>query len=190
MRVAVNGFGSMWTRRYGKNADSRTRFTRDAAYYNTTGVPVNGKVRARSRVYGVARFNGASGFTPHHPERMLNRIFECAEPCTRNNGSQVLFETLRAQGARPDWYLVTIREDMTGWIQRHCAWKADECFLISFSESDLHQEAMMLMPPFSWVRGDAGVFVLKPDAEKAGCARLLATGKEDLVCATAREASK
>jgi hypothetical protein len=190
MLVAVNGFGSIWTRRYGKNPDSPTRFTRDAVYYNTTGVPVNGKMRTRSRVYGVARFNGASGFTPHHPEKTLHRVFECPEPGTWNGGNRVLFGGLTAEQGPPDCYLVTIQTSMTGWIDREQGWKASECFLISFSESDLDQEAMLLMPAFSWVRGTAGVFVLKPEAKKTGCARLIATRKDDSVCATAREASK
>src|SRR2546428_14165812 len=113
MLVAVNGFGSIWTRRFGRDEDCRSRYTRDAVFYNTTGVPVGDKVRAHSRVYGVARFNGSSGFRPHYPERMLNRVFDCAEPCTRNNGNQVLFERLTAQPAKPDCYLVTICEEIT-----------------------------------------------------------------------------
>lgn len=174
MRVAVTGFGSIWTRRHSRDSESTTRCTRDAAFYNTTGVPVGGKIRARSRVYGVARFNGSSGFTPHKPARMLNRVFECAEPCRRSNGNQVLFERLSAEYGDPDFYLVTIREEVTGWIVcDRTTWKADECLLISLSESDLHQEAMLLMPPFSWLRGSNGVFVLTPDARRPSLARLL-----------------
>jgi hypothetical protein len=114
MLVAVNGFGSIWTRRLGKGADRQSRYMHDAAFYNTTGVRVADKIRARSRVYGVARFNGNSGFTPHQPQRILHRVFECTEPCTRNNGSQVLFERLAAQSAKPDCYLVAIRGEITG----------------------------------------------------------------------------
>jgi hypothetical protein len=174
MRVAVSGFGSIWTRRCGRDANSVTRYTRDAAFYNTTGVDVAGKIRARSRVYGVARFNGSAGIAPHITGRMRNRVFECAEPCTRNNGNQVLFERLAEEASIPESYLVTIREDITGWIVRDGpGWKARECFLISFSESDLHQEAMLLMPPFSWVRGGAGVFVVTPDANRPAVGRLV-----------------
>lgn len=177
MLVAVNGFGSIWKRRFGRDADSAAQPMRDTAFYNTTGVPVRDKMRSRSHVYGAARFNGSSGLQVHHPERMLNRVFECAEPCTRNNGSQVLFEGLIARPGKPDCYLVTIRESVTGWIDRDCAWKAHDCFLIAFSESDLHQEAMLLMPPFSWVRGSDGLFVLKPDARHPAIAGLTSDGK-------------
>jgi hypothetical protein len=174
MLVAVNGFGSIWTRRFGRHCDSVTRFGRDAAFYNTTGVPVGEKMRARSRVYGVTRFNGSSGFTPHHPLQMLNRVFECAEPCTRDDGRHVLFERLAATSRTPDMYLVTMRDELTGWIEpKSESWKSHECFLISFSQSDLHQEVMLLMAAFGWVRGSGGVFVLVPDPRRPARARLV-----------------
>src|SRR5574340_647601 len=154
MLVAVNGFGSIWTRRLGRDAGSATHYGRDAAFYNTTGVPVGEKIRARSRIDGFARFNGSSGFTPHDPARMLNRLFDCAEPCTRNDGGHVLFERLAGTVRTPDCYLVTTRDELTGWVDVDSgSWKSRECFLIAFSQSDLHQEAMLLMPAFGWVRG-------------------------------------
>src|SRR5262245_2188795 len=174
MLVSVNGFGSIWTRRSGLDAGSATRYGRDAAFYNATGVPVGEKIRARSRVYGVARFNGSSGFTPHDPGRMLSRVFECAEPCTRNNEHRVLFERLAGTARTPDFYLVTTRDELTGWVDLDSgSWKSHECFLISFSQSDLHQEAMLLMPAFGWMRGSGGVFVLTPDARRPAAARLV-----------------
>ena len=177
MRIAVNGFGSIWTRRLGRDPESMTRCSRDAAFFNTTGVPVGDSIRARSRVYGVARFNGSSGFTPHNPARMLNRVFECAEPCTRNNGNQVLFERLAAEPGNPDFYLATVRSETTGWLDRGSeSWKASGCFLISFSESDLSQEALLLMPRFGWVRGSGGVYVVEPDARNTSCAQLHRAG--------------
>jgi hypothetical protein len=172
MRVAVKGFGSIWTRRFGKDCDSRTRFTGEAAFYNTTGVLVGNAFRARSRVYGVARFNGASGFTPYDPARVLNRVFECEEPETWNGGNRLLFQRLASEPVQPDRYLVTLHESVMGWIDRSGTWTAPECFLLSFSESDLHQKAMLLMPAFTWVRGSAGVFVLEPEANRSWMARL------------------
>jgi hypothetical protein len=174
MQVAVNGFGSIWTRRFGRHSDSVTRYSRDAAFYNTTGVLVNGKMRARSRVYGVTRFDGSSGFTPHNPAKILHRVFECSEPSIRNGGNHLLFRTLVDGGANPDFYLVVVRADMTGWMDRAGAdWKSPECLVISFSESDLRQEALVLMRAFGWVCGGNGVFVLKPETRCPGAARLV-----------------
>jgi hypothetical protein len=172
MLVAVSGFGSIWTRRFGKNRDSRTG-TRDALFYNTTGVPVGDKVRARSRVYGVARFNGSAGFTPHNPQRVLHRVFECAEPCIWNGGNQVVFRGLTEQRVEPSHYLMVIRDAMTGWVDLQTSWKSSDNFLISLSESDLHQELMLLMKPFCWIRAAAGVFVLEPEAARPWRAQLI-----------------
>jgi hypothetical protein len=73
----------------------------------------------------------------------------------------------------PDCYLVAIREEVAGWIAHEStSWMAPECFLISFSESNLHQEAMLLMPPFAWVAGSAGVVVLQPDTRNPASAQL------------------
>jgi len=178
MLVAVNGFGSIWTRRFGREPGSATRYSRDAAFYNTTGVPVGEKIRARSRVYGVVRFNGSSGLTPHDPARMLNRMFECAEPCTWRNERRVLFERLAGTPRNPDLYLVTVRDEMIGWVDLDSeSWKSQKCFLISCSESDLHQETMLLMPAFAWVRGSAGVFVLTPDAHHSPITQLVGHGR-------------
>src|SRR5712671_6704687 len=74
MRVAVLGFGSVWRRRFGKDANDPKRFLR-SAYYNTTGVTVGGHIRTRPKLIGHVRFNGIGGFDPDCPERMLNRVF-------------------------------------------------------------------------------------------------------------------
>jgi hypothetical protein len=89
--VAIQGFGSVWERRFGKDLTDPTRFGR-AAYYNTTAVPVNGKLRYRWRVGGKLRFNSVSGFNPNYPIRSVRRAFECAAPVQRNSWSQILFE--------------------------------------------------------------------------------------------------
>ncbi len=72
MLVSVLGFGSIWTRRSSSEARIQERFDpRELVYYNTTGVEVEGKIRNRPRVYGVARFNGNSGLRPDCCPRML-----------------------------------------------------------------------------------------------------------------------
>ena len=66
MLVTVTGFGSIWRRRFASDAAGRSLFVH-AAYYNTTGVVMNGSLRTRPRVIGHARFNGAGGFNPNYP---------------------------------------------------------------------------------------------------------------------------
>jgi hypothetical protein len=173
MRVAVNGFGSIWTRRFGKNPLSRRRFLTDAAFFNTTGVDVGGRLRARPLVYGVARFDGASGFMPHGPEGMLNRVFDCEPPCEWNGGMRLLFRALLPRPQRPEGYLVVLRELNNGRIDHESAWRSFDVTLISFSETQMHQEVMLLMPPFSWVRTAFGLFILQPHAGHTSVAHLV-----------------
>ena len=62
MLVTVKGFGGIWERRFGTSTARSKRFAQ-AAFYNTTGVLVSGKVRYRWRIGGKIRFNGVRGFT-------------------------------------------------------------------------------------------------------------------------------
>src|SRR6266536_5772771 len=79
MLVAVTGVGRVWRQRFGKDPGDARRFAR-AVYYNTTGVIVRGNVRQRPQICGYARFDAVGGFNPNFPARMINRVFECAEP--------------------------------------------------------------------------------------------------------------
>ena len=91
MLVTVKGFGGIWEQRFGKNPANPKRFAQ-AAFYNTTGVQVNGVVRYRWRIGGKIRFNGVGGFKPSDPPRSLNRVFECKDPeTTRAGWTQILF---------------------------------------------------------------------------------------------------
>ena len=115
MLVSVLGFGSIWTRRIPAEARVEKRFyPRELAYYNTTGIEVRGRIRNRPRVYGVARFNGNSGFRPECLHRMLYKVFDCERPCTWNGHKKVLFKTLLRKPEKPDAYLVVATSEQTG----------------------------------------------------------------------------
>ena len=163
MLVTVNGFGSVWERRSGKDPADPKRFAR-AAYYNTTGVIVNGKVRYRWRIGGKIRFNSIGGFNPHHPSRGLNRVFECGEAQQRPGGwNQVLFKRKLTAPERPDLYLFVVTTEGTGYIDvGSTSCKADAVQVVSCSEDGGQQEVMLLMPAYSWVRGELGTFFVEP----------------------------
>lgn len=166
MLITVTGFGSVWRRRFGKNPGGTKRCTRPA-YYNTTGVPVNGVVRTRPKITGHARFNGAGGFNPNYPSRMISRVFECAEPCIWNGQNKVLFERVLRIPERPDYFLVSIRPEQVGHLDlTQPAWKSDDILLLSFSEWQDQQETLLLMPAYAWLRSDLGTFFLEPSATR------------------------
>jgi hypothetical protein len=160
--VTVTGVGSVWRRRFGRNPDDARRFAR-AAYYNTTGVPVDGEIRTRSRIAGHARFNGVGGFDPNAPQRILNTVFECAEPCVWQGQNKILFRRMLRIPEQPDYLLVVVRSWEAGRLDVGSrGWKSEGTLLLSFSECRDRQEAMLLMPPLGWLRTAVGTYRLCP----------------------------
>jgi hypothetical protein len=162
MLVTVTGFGSVWRRRLGKDPSDQRRYAR-AAYFNTTGVPVNGRIRARPKIVGYVRFNGVGGFNPNYPLRMINSVFECAEPCVWQGQNKVLFKRMLSAPVQPDYHLVVVKACEVGHLDIAAArWRSDDTLLISFSECRDQQEAMLLMPAYSWLRTELGTFMVQP----------------------------
>ena len=164
MLVAVTGFGSVWRGRFSSNELDPKRFAR-GAYFNTTGVMVNGMVRQRPKILGYARFNGAGGFDPNFPSRMINRVFDCADPCVRNGENKLLFRRVLPHGEVPDLFLVIARPEVTGTLVLGMdGWRSGDAWLLSFSEDGQRQEAMLLMPAHAWIRSVLGTLVLEPSS--------------------------
>lgn len=172
MLVTITGFGSVWRRRFGKDENDSKRFVR-AAYFNTTGVPVNGTIRTRPRIVGHVRFNGIGGFDPNRPLAMIDSVFECAEPCIWNGQNKVLFKRLLRTPQPPDFFLVVARAAEVGRVDvgSH-AWRSEDTLLISFSECRDQQESMLLMPPGGWLRTSVGSYNLRPFVSWPWTARL------------------
>jgi len=166
MRVSVLGFGSVWRRRSGKDPGEPKRLAR-AAYYNTTGVAVEGKLRTRLRIAGHVRFNGVGGFNPNYPARMIGCVFECEEPCVWQGQNKILFKTLLPIEVEPDRYLVVVRVPDVGHLMvGEPDWSSRDVWVVALSEWREQQEAMLLMTPHSWVRTSVGRYTLKPLGER------------------------
>ena len=171
MLVTVTGFGSVWRRRLGRHSNA-VRPLAAGAYYNTTGVEVNGTIRTRPRIIGHARFNGAGGFDRNYPARMLDRVFECEDPTVWQGQNKILFKRLLRDAERPDRFLVVVHPPETGPIRVGAGWKSDDVFLVAFSEWRDRQELMLLMPAYGWLRSDVGTFFLEPSPRRPWTARL------------------
>jgi fermentation-respiration switch protein FrsA (DUF1100 family) len=160
--VTVTGLGSVWRRRFGADPHDEKRFAR-AAYFNTTGVPVNGAIRARPKITGHVRFNGIGGFDPNAPLGILNGVFECAEPCVWEGQNKLLFQRRLSAPEQPDFFLVVVRASEAGHFDVGSpAWRSEGTLLISFSEWRDQQEAMLLMPASGWLRTNVGRLKLRP----------------------------
>ena len=172
MLVGVTGFGSVWRRRVQGDASDPERFAR-AAYFNTTGVVVNGKIVRHRKIAGHVRFNGVSGFNPNYRRRMAGKLFECDEPCVWNGQNKVFFRQLVPTRMCPDCFLVVVKSYEFGRLHLGTnGWKSEESFLISLSEWRDQQEAMLLISCGNWVQTDLGRLVLVRDDHVPWHARL------------------
>ena len=173
MLVTLQGFGNIWERKPRIQAGNSTK-VHGAAYYNTTGVLVNGRVRYRWRIGGKIRFNSTGGFDPNYPLRVLGRVFECEPPERRSDGwNQMLFRTVLAHPLRPDAYLFVVAPEKTGRIDISSPfWKPASVQVVAFSEDSDQQQAMLLMPAYSWVHGELGTFFAEPSARQPWSAQL------------------
>lgn len=179
MRVCIRGFGSVWRRRWAKGSDDPRRFAR-AAYYNTTGVMVDGKLRTRPSIVGHVRFNGVGGFNPNSPARMIGRVFECEAPCLWRGQNKMLFKTLLPPPTEPDRYLVVTRAAEGGRVRvGEPGWCSDGVWVIAVSDSQGKQEAMLLMPAYGWIRTSVGTYRLVPLEGKPCRARLQLTAGQE-----------
>ena len=77
MLVRILGLGSEWWVRPGPDRSDPLRFTKHAAYFNTTAFPYGSKFRRSWKVPGVLRFNGTSRIDPHRPNEVLGSIYGC-----------------------------------------------------------------------------------------------------------------
>jgi hypothetical protein len=172
MLIGISGFGSVWRRRVEGGATDSSHVVR-TAYFNTTGVMVNGKLIRHRKIAGHVRFNGAGGFNPNYPSRMIGKVFECDEPCVWNGQNKVFFRHIVHTPVEPDCFLVVVKSAEFGRFRVGTpGWKSEASFLISFSEWRDQQEALLVMPRGNLVRTSLGKVVLVRDSQVPWRARL------------------
>jgi hypothetical protein len=159
MIVGLEGFGSVWSVRDGSKPE-RT------AFYNTTGIVIDGKLRHRSRVFGQLRFNAIGGFNPQHIEANIGRVFESTGLPDQSRRCLLLHHLL-CRPVPPDYFLFAVTSERTGELRMdRSGWKSDGVVLLGLSEFREQQEALLLMPAHSWIRGGLGRFVAEPAADR------------------------
>ena len=160
MFVTVEGFGSVWSKWVSPDPDDPHRGR--TAYYNTTGISTNGRLRHRSKLFGQLRFNEIGGFNPNLVERNIGRVFHCTGDLEHNRVS-LLLHHLADEPVSPDYFLFALTSERIGLLPiGWCGWKSDGVLLLSLSQFNQQQEAILLMPAHSWIRGALGWFVAEP----------------------------
>jgi hypothetical protein len=164
--VTLVDFGSIWeTRRRTIHSAQNVGRT---AFFNTTGLSVNGQIRYRWKFGGKVRWNSGSAFDPHLPNRSLNKVWECQTPtiCPRGWVQMLCWRRL-PQPELPNFYLFRLATSRLGPIDfRSANWCSPDVQVISISEAKIRgaieQEALVLMPKYSWIRSSIGVFCAEP----------------------------
>jgi hypothetical protein len=161
MLVKTLHFGCNWWARFGANAADPHRYTRHAAYYNSTGIRCGNKIRRHWIVPGMIRFNGVGDFNPHLPSRSLGHTFLTSDVDSLFGGNRLLLKRKMPDSAIPDWHLVVISQSLHGRIDFRCrAWKSRNTIVVSASQLRQTQEAMLLMKPGDWVETACGFWHL------------------------------
>lgn len=173
MLIQVLSFGTNWWARFGRDPHDPYRFTRHAAYYNSTGVRCGSKVRRHWVVPGLIRFNGVGDFNPHRPASAVGKTFSCSDLAFAFGGNRLLFERKVERSAIPDCYLVVTNSVQHGHINFSSdSWKSPSAAVIAASRLRETEETMLLMYIGDWVETDRGFWHLQPSDSSQECARL------------------
>jgi len=161
MLVKILEFGSNWWARFGRDSHDHHRYTRHAAYFNSTGVRCGNKMRRYWVVPGLIRFNGVGDFNPHFPSRAVGEVFECSDLVFARGGNRVLFRRRVAQSCRPDYFLLVVSSDRFGALRfTGSDERSGSPNPIAVSHIGEEQEAMLLMKEGDRVRSGLGIWQL------------------------------
>jgi len=177
MLVAVQSFGSIWTDRGASTKVGDANSPRRRAFYNTTGVMAGSKLRSRSCVYGYVRLDECSGFHPSSANRAIHRVYESEGVSVWSGRNKLFLQQLTPAGTRPDVYLLRVGSAEIGWIDRSGSWRCSGAQVVSFSEGNGQQEALLILPAFGWVRSEHGTFCVDPRRDQPWMAVLSCAAK-------------
>jgi hypothetical protein len=163
MSVKILAFGSNWWARFGSDPGDPVRYTRHAAYFNSTGVRCGRKIKRHWILPGLIRFNGFGDFNPHFPSRAIGTTFWCTNLVSAFGGNRVLFVRESAETTVPDCYLVVVSSDRFGVIDfGDPYWKSASTYPIAASQLRERQEVMLLMAKGECARSRLGTWCLMP----------------------------
>jgi hypothetical protein len=160
MLIKILEFGSSWWARFGRDSHDRHRYTRHAAYFNSTGVRCGNKMRRYWVVPGLIRFSGVGDFNPHFPSRSIGEVFECSDLVFARGGNRVLFRRRVAKSCRPDYFLLVASSGRFGSLRFEGSDRSGSPIPIAVSHLGEEQEAMLLMKAGDRVRSGLGIWQL------------------------------
>jgi hypothetical protein len=151
MIVFVHSLGSLWQEKVLPAGGTRI--------WNTTGIRHGSRLRSCATIFGQIKFSTTARTELHGAPEIVGGTWITGELVDSNGWRKLALLCRASRVAVPDWYLVTVTEGLIGELEMD-SWDASLTALISFSKRGSHQEVMLLMRPFAWLRGSAGCAVL------------------------------
>jgi hypothetical protein len=159
--VQVVSFGSAWWVRPGREVGDSERYTRHAAYFNSTGIEDGGKIHTAGPVHGLVRFNVSSGLDPHRTQNNIGQVF-CFTEVERYRETNRLLALRRATtGATPTHFLIRVSSILHGSLSPARAWRSPDVQTIAVSRYRGRQESLLLLTAQSVIRTSLGVWNLR-----------------------------
>lgn len=157
MIIHCLSFGTLWWLRPGNDDDSATRFTSQAAVFNTTGFVSGSRERRNWIIPGVVRFNAGTCLEQRiRPDQIVQGHF--SSPGIERNGSQnrlLLTRKVKANGPA-DILLACISCNEHGRISFDSEWRSRGVRILAASEFRRQQESLVLLPPDGHIRTTLG----------------------------------
>jgi hypothetical protein len=145
LTVQILSFGSAWWVRPGWDEQDSQRYTRHAAYFNSTGVMAGSKIHMAGPVRGLVRFNISSGLDLHSDETNVGRVFCFAEMHKYRETNRLLALRRSTRDAKPTHWLVKLDSALHGTISLSGRWNTGEVQMVAMSRYQGRQESLLLI---------------------------------------------
>lgn len=153
MIVHVQRFGSVW--------HERVRPDLPVRIWNTTGIDDGKRLLPRSRVFGQVSLGKLARIEANRYGRLSPGYWLMSE-VTEYKGIRRLHLHRRAPSpCTAEWYLKVVTEGLVGCFREDFC-DAENTKVVSHSVWRGHQEVMLLVRPFAWLKGERGTATLIP----------------------------
>jgi hypothetical protein len=168
MIIYCSNFGTIW---FQKKYDSG-----EAAWFNTTGIRRTARsstIRRRWTFQGSVRFNGANFPWVRTPNDLIGKRYFCPELESAHDETRLLCAAPAGNERPIDAFLVCVRSENVGFINRKLTWKSHSARLISASGGKGGpQELLLLVRNRSWIVTDHGYWQWEISFNRHGRPRL------------------
>jgi hypothetical protein len=158
--VQILSFGSAWWVRPGRDENDPERYTRHAAYFNSTGIAQGRKIHTAGPVHGMVRFNVRSGLDPHRTHSNLGQKFCCTRIENYRETNRLLVIQRALDTATPTHFLACMNSTLHGTISLRTNWRVGDAAIISMSRYRGRQEALVLIAAAAQIRTTVGCWTV------------------------------